>query len=177
MNDFLKVGVGIVGLESDVQKETEKINKHIPVALQKVSGDMLYSFYSYLFGTWYEGYTPVSYQRRTDNPSLGRPLGDPENITISVDNGKLTFDYSPTGEHAYQYFGKVNNGNDLIESIQTGELWGNPPPRPFWNNFVKEQETEILDNFIAYMKPYKIEKGTPNEGVDLKDSYLKSKDR
>lgn len=175
MNDFLNVKVGMVGIETDMKKQTDDINKTVHGALRWVSGDMLYSFYNYLFGTWYNGYTPLVYERRTDNPSLGRPLGDKKNISISVDNGRLTFDYSPTGYHATQFFSVVRNGDDLIESIQTGKLWGNPPPRPFWNNFVKEQETEALDSFIRAMKPYKVEKEN-SERLDFKDSYLDSKD-
>lgn len=180
MNDFLKVNVRIVGLENDIKKQEKIIENTIPKALQYVGAEMMFSLQKHIAQDWYKAYIPSSYQRRTDNPSLGTPLGSEKNMT-PVENmvrGKnLTFNYYPTGEYIDGFY-YVRNGNDLIESIQTGNLWGEPPPRPFWNNFVHDQEREAVENFINGMKQFGTEgieiKADNNESVDLKDSLLKS---
>lgn len=156
MNEYLSFGMEIFGLDEDVNKNISKIEKQIPVALNYVGSEMITSLEEHLQEDWYNEYEPQAYRRRTDNPSLGRGLKSNEYIDVNVTGKNLSFIYTPSGEYNGQAFAHERDGDELIESIQIGsELWGNPPPRPFWNNFVEEQKNEkIMTSFAKGISPY-----------------------
>jgi len=65
------------------------------------------------------------------------------------------------------------SSDDLIQSIQDGTVAKNAPPRPFWDNFVREQENEtIMSTLKRAMQPYEIIDS--GERIDLSTYYLES---
>lgn len=174
MGNFIDIGIKIEGLDKEYRDEITEINNAIPKALERLGSEMAISLKKHIQQDWHDVWKPSKYHRRTDNPSLGTPLGDDKNITIYVDRftKTMSFLYLPTGEHQE---GRFHNGwylggdgarrdtDELITAIQKGELAGNPPPRPFWNNFVEEQQNgEMLSTFIRELKnllPYSISTG------------------
>ena len=168
MSDLININVKIEGLDEEIKDEIAKINKQIPIALNQVGSEMILDLQRHIHEDWYNPWKPTVYHRRTDDSSLGIPLGDDKNITAYVDKftKSLGFIYAPTGWHEE---GRLHNGwyrrgdgirrdgDELIESIQTGRLAGSPPPRPFWNNFVEEQKNEkIMQTFTRGMLPYNL---------------------
>lgn len=169
MSDLININVKIEGLDEEIKDEIAKIEKDIPIALEGVGSGMIRDLQEHIQQDWYEPWQPKVYKRRTDNPSLGTPLGSDKNMSVYVDKftKSLGFVYDPTGWHEIGILhngwyppeeGFRRDGNELIESIQTGRLEGGPPPRPFWNNFVEEQKNEkIIENFInSFPKEYKV---------------------
>lgn len=179
MNELITISVGISGLDADIEKEIAKIENDIPIALEGVGSEMIRDLQEHIHQDWYEPWKPRVYKRRTDNPSLGTPLGSEKNISVSVINNRLDFVYAPSGEYGGKGFDDVRNGDELITALQTGkDLWGEPPPRPFWNNFVEEQKNEkIMQNFANFFpKEYKIIKeGGENDLIfDSGESLLEA---
>lgn len=159
MSDLININVKIKGLDEEIKDEIAKIEKDIPIALEGVGSGMIRDLQEHIQQDWYEPWQPKVYKRRTDNPSLGTPLGSIDNMSVSVKGKVLDFDYTPTGEYSGEGFVEERNGDELITALQTGkDLWGNPKPRPFWNNFVEEQKNEkIMENFInSFPKEYKV---------------------
>lgn len=177
MSDLIKISAKFDGLDEELEKEIAKIESYIPMALEGVGSEMIWDLQEHIQQDWYEPWKPKEYRRRTVNPSLGTPLGSDKNINVSVKGKSLDFDYSPTGKHVVKAW-HTRDGDVLIESIQTGELWGNPPPRPFWNNFVEEQKNEkIMQNFVNYFpKEYKViaEGGEKDVDFDSGESLLEA---
>ena len=149
-------------IENDLNKVNAEIEKRIPHALGIVASEMLDDLELHLKDDWYSMYHPHVYERRTDNPELGTSIMDESNVHMSVVGKKMEFTYSPTGQHANPYWSQ-RSGDTLIEFIQNG-LWFKGsvsnddvkivPPRPFWNNFVREQfDYKIMQNFTAGMSP------------------------
>ena len=163
---FFKVTVsGLETIDEDFELESRKIEKAFPQALQYVGSEMIVSLQKHIFEDWYKPWgPPLIYIRRTDNNSLGTPLGSKENMDVFVDNDSLEFTYEPTGDHAVSDWNSVS-GDKLIEIIQTNSGWSYPVgvdkigrtimPRPFWNFFVEEQANSgIIDAFIKGMSPF-----------------------
>ena len=150
---FLKFTVsGLETIDEDFNSEMKKIQGGIPQALQYVGSEMIVNLQKHIFKDWYKKYKPAEYQRRTDDISLGTPLGGEANMDVSVNKDKLEFTYEPTGEHANEIW-NTREGDDLIEFLQVG--WDGIPARPVWNNFVREQLNEgIMKSFIKGMSPY-----------------------
>lgn len=150
---FFKVTVsGIETIDEDFELESRKIQAGIPQALNYVGSEMIVSLQKHIFEDWYEKYTPSVYERRTDDTSLGTPLGAEGNMDVFVDKDKMEFSYEPTGEHAKQSF-HTRDGDRLIEFLQVGNKY--MPPRPFWNLFVEEQKNRgIMEAFIKGMSPF-----------------------
>lgn len=182
MGEVLNVTCQIKGLNEEIKKEVDKIENHIPTALNYVGSEMAQDLRKHLHEDWYLKYEPSVYERRTDDPSRGRPLADDQNFFINVNKKELRFTYEPTGKHVRDGWSQ-RSGDALIEFIQKGMELGLPddedkeylvPPRPFWNNFVNSQQNrEIIDNFIAGMSPdYNVIKDASDDNLDLSSSLL-----
>lgn len=131
------------GLQKELEAEEGAIRAALPRALNEVGGEMAGHLMHFLQTVWYEGYTPKEYVRRTNDPSLGIGIMEMSNVRYSADGYSLAFDYLPSGSHAVQAW-SARTGDELIESIQTGELAGKPPKRPFWNMFVRDLENGFV---------------------------------
>lgn len=178
----VQVTATYTGLEQDIEKEKKAINEQVNIALNFMGSEMQRDLQTILWDEWYKKYTPTRYIRRTDNKSLGTPLGDNENFDISVKNQTLEFVYSPTGVHANPEWTN-RSGDDLITWIQKahyyaeaedGEVLNNIPSRPFWNIFIdKQMDEKIIDNFIEGMSPkYTVTQDKNDDFTDLAQNYL-----
>ena len=176
MDEPLNVKVDVKGLDKELTELIKPIKPKISQALNSV-GDMLkINLQQKARQIWYLGYTPEVYKRRTDNPALGTPLASEKNMTVDVTGTKLEFSYFPTGEHLNQGW-HTDDGDNLIENIQRGALWGEPTARPFWNFFVEDNENFLLFEYFEYfMKPYKIVANDAERKLDLSESYLRAGD-
>ena len=165
---FIECTVIAEGLDKDIDTIKADINKKIPYALERVGAEMQASLVQHLRDDWYMGYTPEVYMRRTDFPSLGKSIMHESTMDIHVNGNSLEFNYTPEAPR-WKPFG----GNALIGTIQTGDLFGNPPPRPFWNNFVNEMANGGIKNaFAEAMLPYKVEFGA-NE-INLNEALIEA---
>lgn len=153
---FFKVTVrGVEEMNQELNNEVLQIHNAAHNALYNVSAEMRYALKRHIKNDWYDHpYEPRVYKRRTDNPQLGTPLGDDENIDDTVNGLKLEFAYEPTGKHSVDHW-YARDGDKLIEFLQVGDI--NMPPRPFWNNFVDEMRNgAIMRTFAEAMKPYNL---------------------
>ena len=173
----------IIGLEEDFGKEVNSIKKEVNYALTQTGVELAHDLQSTLNREWYNKYKPKVYKRRTDDPSLGTPIGSDENFDETyTDPTKqmLYFAYNPTGRHIKPAWSE-RNGDSLIAWIQnehnyankeTGEIDFTIPARPFWNIFVREQENGgLMEKFIKAMSP-KYTVIEDRDKIDLSDSYL-----
>ena len=155
----------ILGLKEDLEKEHKKIKTHVNYALTETGVEMTYDLISALRRDWYGQYKPSVYERRTDNPSKGTPLGDMSNFDETYTdptNQILHFVYNPTGTHENPDW-NTRSGDNLIEWIQRMHEYKRPgsdepylkiPARPFWNNFIDELiNGGIMSKFIKAMSP------------------------
>lgn len=137
--------------------------------LQFASSEMISSLQEHIQRDWYDPWgPPKDYERRTDHPGDGTPLGDERNMNVRVSDLSLSFIYAPTGKHTVRAWSK-RSGDALINTIQTGSGWSWKPtkdrkkreimPRPFWNNFVEEQRNGALFDAFEY--------GFSGRGFDL----------
>ena len=177
----------ILGLKEDLEKEYNAIKEKVNYALTEMGVEMARDLQSAIHREWYEKYKPRVYERRTDNPEFGTPIGGDENFEETyTDQTKqmLHFAYNPTGKHINPEWSS-RNGDDLISWIQnehnyadneTGEIDFTIPARPFWNIFLQEQENGgIMEKFIKAMSPeYKVIE--ENDKIDLSESYLPEKE-
>lgn len=163
--------LGFEDFEREVEQEIKKIDALSVSFLHVLGNEMETKLNLHLIGDWYEKYYPKDYKRRTDYPSLGKGLLNKDYKDIEINGKKLTFTYLPSGEHEYKKW-ETRNGDELIEWIQTGNLIGDPPKRPFWNNFVFDMETSIMDMFVGEMKPYTVIYDRSEQFVDLDESRL-----
>lgn len=148
---------GVEGLQQELDTEEKAIRTALPSALYQVGGEMVGRLQTFLRDVWYKGYTPKQYERRTDDPSLGISIMDITNILYSANSNSLAFEYIPGGTHAIDYGLPLNTGDELIEAIQTGNLVGNPPKRPFWNMFVEDMQSGfIFDALKRSSFPYEL---------------------
>lgn len=148
---------GAEELQQELEAEESAIRAALPNALNQVGGEMMGRLQFFLQNVWYEGYTPNEYLRRTDNPSLGISIMDTVNMMYSATSTELAFEYLPPGAHAINYSFPTRTGDELIEAIQTGELVGSPPPRPFWNRFVEDlQGGFVFDALQRSSFPYEL---------------------
>lgn len=148
---FFKVNIEWDGtLEGDVAAQRKGIEAAANAGLRSVESQMYVDLQRHIRDDWYRPWgPPKEYERRTDNDSLGTPLGDPANMDSTVTGLSLAFVYSPSGEHAVPEWSNTASGDKLISILQTADGWRYPPtedrkgreimPRPFWNNFVREQ--------------------------------------
>ena len=140
---------GLESIRAEYEIHKSAILSNIPLALGVVGSEMTVGLQRHVMEDWYYVYKPYVYKRRTDDPSLGTPLGDGANISSEVSGHSLTFTYTPTGEHQNGAWSD-RHGDELIEWIQEGGT--GIPPRPFWNNFLEEQRNgEIMNAFILGM--------------------------
>lgn len=163
--------IKIEGLNEEIKKRIDVVEQKIPTSLQIVGSDMQNSLLTHLHLDWYTKYKPKQYQRRTDNPDLGIAITDTDTMTISVAGNNLEFDYFPTGYTKQPIDLPLRNGDDLIEWIQSAH--SDIPARPFWNNFVLNQEDYAVSSFIEAMKStqYKIVKDD-NDRLNLSEFLL-----
>ncbi len=184
----------IIGLKEDLEKEKKRLLSLSEKALKNVGAEMVFDLQNRIQKDWYEKWgDPKVYRRRTDNPSYGTPLGSEENMTYDKkrlgDEVEFSFGYFPNGEHnnppTDEDWHSVD-GNDLIQIIQKNEGWQYPVdedtqgrtimPRPFWDNFVEEQKTKVVENFIKGMQIHdttiKIEKDPIDILKDLEEFKL-----
>lgn len=146
---FFKFSISdIEGIETDIETETAEINKRSEKALDFVGSEMIVNLQKHIHDDWYVMDKPYWYKRRTDNNSLGTPLGSDKNFTVSRNGLQLSFRYNPTGEHKNEMWNNKHKGDSLIWWVQ--EVKGNP----FWDNFVDEQKNGgIISNFARAMSP------------------------
>lgn len=170
---FFDVKMTQVGsVETELKAECGEIGKKIPFALQEVGERMRGSLMEHIARDWYQQWKPSKYERRTDNPQYGTPIGDPLNMDLYISQNTLVFDYQPSRQHAL-YSPLSRSSDDLIQSIQDGTVAKNAPRRPFWDNFVREQENEtIMSTLKRAMQPYEIIDS--GERIDLSTYYLES---
>ena len=154
----------IIGLKEDLEKEERAIGERATYALTMTGIELARDLQSTLRREWYAKYTPTVYQRRTNDPNLGTPIGDDSNFDISTDVAKRTldFNYNPTGAHENPDW-NTRSGDRLIEWIQKKHEYKAPgrdepyltiPARPFWNRFLDEQiDGGIMEKFIKAMSP------------------------
>lgn len=187
MNDLLKISVGVIGLDAEVNNEIANIENNIPIALNAVGNEMILSLKRHIQEDFYNMYSPVAYKRRYEEGLLNEENMDAETL------GKRTlyFTYNPQGlpmgklkdslnwsEDLEEYlksqhktgetpfFSSAKNGDDLIVWAQKAHDIGKQhiPSRPFWNNFVEEQKNgAIMNTFASYMTRY----GMVLEGGEL----------
>lgn len=145
-------------LDKLLQEETAKIESRIPSALEHVGREMQLNLIKHIEKDVYAKYSPQDYERRSENNSLGLPLTSRENIMTITKGNNLTFRYVPTGQYKGEGSWKIRHGDELIKAIETGELEGDAPKRPFFQNFIDEQlYGGIMNSFIDGMKPeYKV---------------------
>ena len=152
MDFWIKIE-GLSSIDGEIEKKKEKIRKQIPIALAEVGGKFIDSLQEHIHNDWYLKQKPKYYVRRTDDPRLGQPLGDLNNMKSELGYDTLLFTYEPIGDHMMSGWHE-RDGDTLIQSIQEGLPIG-MMPRPFWNNFADEQmESGIMESFIAGMKPF-----------------------
>ena len=160
---FFKVTItGVESFQQEVEKEFTHIETQIPKALELVGSEMIANLQKHIKEDWYEAWgKPKVYERRTDNPNLGTPLGSKDNMDYEVKDDSLYFVYIPSGEHQNSQW-STTSGDDLIRIIQKNHGWKYKPstdsqnrrimPRPFWDNFVDEQiHSGIINSFIKGM--------------------------
>ena len=143
---------GFETAEEDIQTERKGIEAAATAGLRFTESQFYTDLERHVREDWYEPWgPPKAYMRRTDEPVLGTPLGDMEKNAepyTSVDGLTLSFVYQPTGKHDFYDWSTVD-GDQLIKIIQTNGEWKYKPrkdqkkrsimPRPFWNNFVREE--------------------------------------
>lgn len=137
-------------LAKDINKKVGQVIKASEDGLKAVGSEFIHNLQTHIREDWYEPWgKPKQYQRRTDNNSLGTPLGSKENMSAPVRGLTLEFTYSPTGEHSNSKW-HTKDGDAIINVIQKNSGWSFIPqkdtkgreimPRPFWDNFVKEEK-------------------------------------
>lgn len=150
--------------EKDIQSQVKPYFSH---ALDYVGSEMIVNLQDHIRRDWYEKWgSPKQYIRRSDSPEYGTPIGSQENMDSHVYGDKLIFTFEPDTEHGYDDSWSGSSANsqvtpdDMIRIIQSNSGWRYPVnkdihgrtimPRPFWNNFVDEQENEkIIESFAA----------------------------
>lgn len=153
----MDITVTVTGLESidkDLYSELEKIKAAAQATLPIIGREAAFALQSHIETDVYDAdaYTPRVYKRRSEHPSLGRPLSDVKtyvtaNIHPATEGTWTGIDiyYKPSGEHKNAKWSDAD-GNELIGRIEKKDPpynWepknGPPiPPRPFWQNFVSE---------------------------------------
>lgn len=150
MEGFFHVTVsGEETLTNDLNDNLNAMRGPIRDGLRFVGSEMIVDLQRHIQKDWYEAWgDPKEYERRTDDPSRGTPLGDDSNMHTDVHDMSLSFVYTPNGRHVNHAWQK-RDGDKLIEVIQTNSGWSWQPRkdtkgrpiigRPFWNNFAEEQ--------------------------------------
>lgn len=142
---------GLEGVQNDFETERNKINARIPAALEYVGSEMASALDSHLVSDWYAPWEPAVYERRSDGAGGFPGLLSGEYTRRAVKGNTLWFAFTPSGAYEPPIW-NTRSGDELIESIQTGELAGDPPPRPFWNRFVDDMEDHgIINAFVSGM--------------------------
>lgn len=181
MSDLLKISVGVIGLDAEVNDEIAKIENDIPIALNAIGSEMMLNLKRHIQEDFYNMYSPVAYRRRYDENGLlddnnmdaeilgkrtlhftynpqGLPMGKlKDSLNWSEDLEEYLKSQHKTGETPF--FANARNGDDLIVWGQTAHDIGKKhiPARPFWNNFVEEQKNEkIMQTFATYMTRFGI---------------------
>ena len=166
---------GLQQIDTEIQKQIDRIKLQAKTAFDSIGSEMISNLQDHIRNDWYKRDTPGNYKRRTDSPSFGTPIGDAQNmsVTVSFDENHLpflTFVYEPTGEHKKAYW-HDRDGDDLIDSIQQGTPIGKKP-RPFWDCFVKEQlDSEMMQSFICAMKPFDVKRSGDGDVIPTGEEY------
>lgn len=168
----------IEGLDDDINTVEKEVEAQIPVALNYVGSEMVDNLQEHIRVDWYEAWgDPKEYQRRTDYGG-GTPLGSALNMDITVRDEEMEFSYLPSGDHVETAWDE-REGDMLIQVIQSDRGWSYPVdkdtegrtimPRPFWDNFVDDQEARVVDSFIAGMHRNDIVKEASDRHIDLSE--------
>lgn len=190
---------GLDTIQPEFNALAGEISGKIPAALQYVGAEMKANLQTHIRLDWYDKYSPLAYERRTDNSQLGTPLGADENISVIVSGNTLNFVYLPSGEwhdekgnddwHVRDYDELIvwlQHNHDAVQEKEksSSEEKGASkvesfiiPARPFWNYFVREQkEGGIIAAFRKGMKPYAVvsEAGNPDVIFSSNESFLEA---
>ena len=143
-------------LEQDLVLFQAELAKRVGNAMNDVGADMQDALARHIETDVYNKYSPIQYQRRSENHGLGTPLNDMQaNSHIYNKGAGVTIEYKPTGAHENASWNTAN-GDDLIGRIEKKnppyfkKAQGKVPLRPFWQNFVDEMVDDgMLENFFA----------------------------
>ena len=151
----LSFGVQVTGLESideDFRKIYADIGRKAYEASKDVQLDMRDLLKEHIRNDVYAKWNPKKYERRSKNPSLGRPLTDDTYITTQAPWGNAgpsginitaPLEYDPQGEHVNQNWHTADE-NELIRRIEQKnppyfyKAQQQVPRRPFWQRFIAE---------------------------------------
>lgn len=131
---------GLDGIRKDVYRVKKSLKQPINNGLTMMGDAMVEPLQRHIKEDWYDQYEPHKYKRRTDDSSLGRPMGDSDNMQTTVKDGALLFEYNPLTQHKNPDWDD-HDPDLLIYRIQYNDKWKYPPEcdeRPFWRNFVDE---------------------------------------
>lgn len=166
---FFNVSItGLETIEKDLNEELKEITNLSNLALSNLGVEMIETLQKFIQKRFYDLYKPRVYQRRSEHDGLGTPIIDKSNMHPNVKGTTLEFDFIPNLEHKkpkwtnnHTYNGvKTGHYNDYLikwarigVNCYTGENMG---PRPFWNEFLEEEEQTIFDYYKNAMLPYSV---------------------
>lgn len=152
-------GININGngtLDSDMLTFQSEIVKMVSSAMNDVGADMQDALARHIDKDIYNMYSPVRYERRSENGGLGTPLNDIKaNSRIYNHGAGVSLEYKPTGDHANASW-HTADADELIRRIETKSPPYFPkaqkrvPSRPFWQNLVNELVDEgMAEHYFA----------------------------
>lgn len=171
----LRISAEIIGLNEELEKETKRIEKQVPKALQFVGAELRSDLQDILEIEWQQKYEPQVYKRRTNNSSYGTPIGSDENFETIVTKNLLDFDFTPDVKHSKHKVSLSDTGDEMIEWIQGRHIGyeSDIPARPFWNIFLDKQSNGgLIEKFIRGMSPYEVIGEPQDSNIDLSEFRL-----
>ena len=132
MSDLLKISVGVVGLETEVDNEIAKINNQIPIALNQVGSEMILDLQKHIQEDFYNEYSPVAYRRRYEKGLLKDDAFDlVKGMSSNRKTGSVShfieFNYLPKGEPQGTLKDSLNWSEDLEEYLKSQYKTGETP--------------------------------------------------
>ena len=156
---------GLDSIDEDFKAFQTELAAKVKASMDSVGTDMKNALREHIQKDVYDKYSPKEYERRSDNPGLGRPLIDMEaNVTVNNRGAGLSLIYSPTGEHENTAW-HTADGDALIGRIENknppyfAKAQRAVPRRPFWQEFVNEMtdQDQMAVYFIQAMREQGIE--------------------
>ena len=159
-------------LESNTDIAYNTRRKNVDVVLNVIGGELVHDLQKHINDDFYKQYQPKSYPRRKDHPIFGTALDSEKNFDTNVKNGVLEFYYTPLGFHTGKLRDTLDfdedryspsewnrpikpkpiHGDKLINRLEKGEFYDwaphHFPERPFWTNFVNEENNgKLISHF------------------------------